>query len=234
MKITDKIAKVDGFLTNREATILHKLASQARKSGGVIAEVGSWKGKSTICLATGSQENHKIKVYAIDHHVGSEEHQKDGKIWTFEEFKKNIKDAKVEDVVLPVLKTSEDAAKDFDQPIELIFIDGDHSYEGVKRDFELWYPKVVEGGVIAFHDTVGWDGPRRLVNEEIFKGKNFKNARFSGSITYATKVSKTTNGDRIKNRGNLALKRIAEVTNSWKIPGPIRSLGGRIVGIIQR
>lgn len=38
--------------------------------------------------------------------------------------------------------------------IDFLFIDGDHSYEGVKRDFEMYGPLVREGGVIAFHDIV--------------------------------------------------------------------------------
>ena len=36
--------------------------------------------------------------------------------------------------------------------IDLLFIDGDHRYKGVKRDWELYYPLVREGGFIAFHD----------------------------------------------------------------------------------
>lgn len=38
------------------------------------------------------------------------------------------------------------------RPVDFLFIDGDHSYEGVKRDFELWSPLVRSGGLIAFHD----------------------------------------------------------------------------------
>lgn len=38
--------------------------------------------------------------------------------------------------------------------LDFLFIDGDHSYEGVKRDFEMYSPLVRKGGVIAFHDIV--------------------------------------------------------------------------------
>lgn len=37
-------------------------------------------------------------------------------------------------------------------PIDFLFIDGDHSYEGVKQDFEMYSPFVRPGGIIAFHD----------------------------------------------------------------------------------
>lgn len=43
--------------------------------------------------------------------------------------------------------------------IDLLFIDGDHSYEGVKRDFELYSPLVRPGGMIAFHDILPHSNP---------------------------------------------------------------------------
>ncbi len=39
-------------------------------------------------------------------------------------------------------------------PLDLLFIDGDHTYEGVRSDFEMYSPLVVEGGMIAFHDIL--------------------------------------------------------------------------------
>ena len=39
-----------------------------------------------------------------------------------------------------------------DQPLDYLFVDGDHTYEGVKRDFEMYGPMVKKGGLIAFHD----------------------------------------------------------------------------------
>jgi predicted O-methyltransferase YrrM len=38
--------------------------------------------------------------------------------------------------------------------VDFLFIDGDHSYEGVARDFEMYAPLVAKGGVVAFHDIV--------------------------------------------------------------------------------
>jgi predicted O-methyltransferase YrrM len=41
-----------------------------------------------------------------------------------------------------------------DGKVDFLFIDGDHSYEGVRRDFELYSPLVAPGGLVAFHDIV--------------------------------------------------------------------------------
>ncbi|MCD6099196.1 MAG: class I SAM-dependent methyltransferase [Candidatus Marinimicrobia bacterium] len=38
--------------------------------------------------------------------------------------------------------------------VDFCFIDGDHTYEGVKADFEMYSPLVKKGGIIAFHDIV--------------------------------------------------------------------------------
>jgi len=39
-----------------------------------------------------------------------------------------------------------------DGSLSLVYVDGDHSYEGVMKDIEFWLPKLAEGGVMAFHD----------------------------------------------------------------------------------
>lgn len=41
---------------------------------------------------------------------------------------------------------------DFDKVIDVIFIDGNHSYEGCKADIENWYPRIKENGIMLFHD----------------------------------------------------------------------------------
>jgi predicted O-methyltransferase YrrM len=40
------------------------------------------------------------------------------------------------------------------RPVDVLFIDGDHSYAGARRDFELYSPLVGTGGIIVFHDIL--------------------------------------------------------------------------------
>jgi len=73
--------------------------------------------------------------------------------------------------VIPVNSSSEKAAQMWNEkikkPVRLLFIDGDHSYEGVKKDFELWSGLVIEGGIIGFHDYMskGYPDVTRFVDE---------------------------------------------------------------------
>lgn len=49
-----------------------------------------------------------------------------------------------------------------DRQYDLIFIDGDHTYEGVKKDFELYLPFLKRGGAVIFHDIVDSQMHRNL------------------------------------------------------------------------
>ena len=60
-----------------------------------------------------------------------------------------------------------------DNSIDLIYIDGDHFYDGVKNDLEIWFPKIKKGGVFGGHDYSdyrGW-GVKKAVSE-FFQNKN--------------------------------------------------------------
>ena len=52
-----------------------------------------------------------------------------------------------------IKKLSSEAVRDVPDNIDFIFIDGDHSYNGIKTDWELWSGKLKKGGIIALHDT---------------------------------------------------------------------------------
>ena len=200
LTLTDNI---DGWLSVKERKFLYLLASSCKERGKIV-EIGSWKGRSTICLAKAlKDQNSNGKVYAIDPHVGSSEHNSnEQKVWTFEEFKKNISRAGVENYIVPIVKTSKDAATEFVGPVEFIFIDGAHEYELVKLDFDVWFPKVIDDGIMAFHDT-DWDGPKQLVREAIYLSNHFRNIKVIDSITYAQKVAKNSMWDKFRNRTSL-------------------------------
>lgn len=53
---------------------------------------------------------------------------------------------------------SYNASKSWKDPIDFLFIDGDHSYEGCLRDWQEWSPFVVKDGFVAFHDARVFQG----------------------------------------------------------------------------
>ena len=57
--------------------------------------------------------------------------------------------------VVPLQMTSEDAVNHIPDNLDMVYIDGNHAYEYVKKDIELYYPKVRAGGIIGGHDIEG-------------------------------------------------------------------------------
>ena len=74
------------------------------------------------------------------------------------------------------MELSEQTAANWSRPVDLVFVDGDHSVEGCRLDWELWSPHVAPGGAVVFHDARGGrpdgdglPGPTSVV-DELFRG----------------------------------------------------------------
>lgn len=121
----------------------------------VCVEVGSARGKSACFIGLALLRNAKGRLYAIDPHGGTDWNDTQSTD-TFALITENVRRAGVADRVEIVRKVSADARADIPQPIDMLFIDGDHSYEGVKADWDLFSPLVSPFGVVVFHDTL-WE-----------------------------------------------------------------------------
>lgn len=66
-----------------------------------------------------------------------------------------------------ILEDSIKASKKFkNNSLDLVFIDGDHSYEACLRDIDAWYPKIKKGGILAGHNfELRWFGVIKAVDE---------------------------------------------------------------------
>lgn len=236
---------IEGWLTAREGAVLHDLASRVDPTTAIV-EIGSWKGKSTVWLGAGSLAGSRARVFAVDPHVGSEgaeerlRQQPDGQaIWSLDQFRANIELAGVAEVVQPVVAFSHVAAADFERPVGLLFIDGDHSYEGVRRDLSSWLPRVVNGGTVAFHDTnvAIYPGVKRLVEEAVFRSRDFDQIRCVDSLLVARKVDCNSLLARLRNRCALVLRYPDDYAKQWRwglLPSPVRVRIRRIVEFFQR
>jgi MMP 1-O-methyltransferase len=164
---------IEGFLHEAEGYALMTLAARGPGNGAIV-ELGSFMGRSTCWLAHGTKSAFREKVTAVDHFKGSPEHQP-GEVFecatlkeegsTYPRFRANVEAAGLADYVEPIVASSEEAAASWHGPIRLLFIDGDHSYEATKRDFEVWSPFVVPGGIVAFHDVGNAPGVTQFYRE---------------------------------------------------------------------
>jgi len=182
-----RVRDVPGFLQEGEARFLGLLAAGA-PANGTIVEIGSFKGRSTVMLASMAKHYGLGPVVAIDPHTTTAptDPALEKGSSTFEEFVASLRAAGVESFVEVHRACSRDVAEGWKRPIRLLWIDGDHTYAGVKEDFQRFSPFVSSGGIVALHDALhGYEGPIRVFVEEILRSDRFGPAGFVKSIAWS-------------------------------------------------
>lgn len=116
-------------------------------------------------------------------------YKKGGYPSVLEFFLKMIKEVGLENNVTPFRGTSKEFVETISstQKFRMIFIDGDHSYEGVTKDIVLLSDLLIEGGIMCFHDYSPSRGVFRAVNEHIISSPNFSDFSCTGSMFIARK-----------------------------------------------
>lgn len=171
--LSNRFEGVEGFLQPFEGFALYWLAKHWPGVGRTV-EVGSFKGRSTCWLATASRDGDREKVVAVDHFRGSAENQAGGSHEdadivasgsTLGTMRATLERFGLTEWVDILVGSSADVSRGWSQPIRLLFIDGDHSYDGAKADFVAWSPFVVPYGLVVFHDVRTWPGVTKLFEE---------------------------------------------------------------------
>jgi hypothetical protein len=160
-----------GSISYNEWYLLYNLARQVK--GNTILEVGSYRGRSTVALGLGSINGNKVPVYAIEPHeeftgiLGNKFGYEDRGI-----FYKTMLTTSCYEVVRLINLSSEIISPQWNTKIGFLWIDGDHSYQAVKRDFESWRPHLENNSFIAFHDSIDAKlGPKKLIDELLKTGE---------------------------------------------------------------
>ena len=174
---------LEGWFWYEEAKIISLAILETRNLTGVIVEAGSYKGKSTITMASCTNDD----IYAIDPFM-----------WeggSVDDFKKNTYEYKN---IICIQDDAVNYGQSFNLPIKLLFIDCDHSYSLTKNIYETYLPLMIENGIILFHDSTtmdikledlisdeetnalisinqdAWIGPTKVLQEAQKKYENFE------------------------------------------------------------
>lgn len=142
-------------------------------AGALVAEVGSWRGRSTLVLA--SKLPPGARLFAVDTWAGVPDDPSQHEALyadagdVFGDFQANLSEWIRTGAVEPLRMTSIEGAAELARrfgpgSLDLVFIDADHRYEAVYADVLAYLPMVKAGGVIAGHDH-GWPGVARAVGE---------------------------------------------------------------------
>lgn len=143
--------------TEFDRDALGELIGNALRPRARMLEVGSWLGNGSTRTFVKHLLPQSGVLYCVDTWKGSANSARHQRIVrdfdVFSTFLGNIESYGGSGVVRPIMMTSRDAAEIFpDRFLDLVFIDGDHSYDAVREDILLWRPKVREGGILCGHD----------------------------------------------------------------------------------
>jgi len=131
-------------------------------------EIGVWNGENAFTILKVLKPK---KMYFIDPYESFDGFTRRWELGNdnYQKAKKNIKNAINGDKNINyefILSTSESAAEKVPDNLDFVYIDGNHNYEFVKMDIEIWYKKVRNGGIIGGHNfEPGFSGVARAVVE---------------------------------------------------------------------
>lgn len=156
--------QVTGFMPADEGRALHD-AALSYLDHGVGVEIGTYCGKSTVLLGAAAHARDSV-VYTVDHHHGSEEHQPGweyhdssmvdavtGRFDTLPTLRQTLDAAGLDDNVVAVVGKSTVVAMGWRTQLQLLFIDGGHSAEAARKDYDSWAKWVNIGGALIIHDV---------------------------------------------------------------------------------
>ncbi|MBS2537460.1 class I SAM-dependent methyltransferase [Catenulispora sp. NF23] len=192
-----------GFMPPAEGLALYEAAERAAKIGDLL-EIGTYCGKSTIYLAAAAATADRV-VVTVDHHRGSEEQQPGweyhdpelvdpevGLMDTLPTMRRTLHAAGVEDRVVAIVGRSPVVARLWNTPVGLVFIDGGHTDEHARGDYEGWAHHVAPDGVLVIHDVFpdpadGGQAPYRVYLRALESG-DFVEESVTGSLRVLRRV----------------------------------------------
>jgi predicted O-methyltransferase YrrM len=176
-----------GFLSEREGRFL-ALAAALAPAEGTILEIGSFKGKSTVGLASIARHFGLAPIVAVDPFTAPSTTDPDlsGAASSLGDFRNTIAAADLVDHVEVHEAFSSDLAIGWNRPIRFLWIDGDHTYRGTKTDIDLFREHLRDGAIVALHDALhDYEGPIRVFVEDVLGSDDFAACGFVGSIAWA-------------------------------------------------
>ena len=205
-EVTVAVADVEGWMTPGQARRLWTCARTVRP-GGQIVEIGSFRGRSMIVLASAAADG--VDLVAIDPHAGNDrgpqefEGYQDQAADDHEVFNANLAAAGVADRVRHVRKFSGEALGDVDGDIDLLYIDGAHRFGPARDDIARWSRRVRPGGDLLIHDSFSSIGVTAALVVSLFFGAQWRYLGRSESMTHYRREPLTT-GERVRNAARQA------------------------------
>lgn len=179
------VEQVEGWLSPDQALRLGHAATRV-PDDGLIVEIGSFRGRSTIVLARCAPAS--ARVVAIDPHAGNDRGPQE--LAGFAEaarsdraqFEANLERAGVRRRVTHLARFSHDALAEIAGPIDVLFVDGAHRYAPARDDIRDWGARVAPGGTLLIHDSFSSIGVTAAILRLLACGRRFRYVGRSRSL----------------------------------------------------
>jgi len=179
-------ADVDGWMSPDQARRLYNAAARTR-AGDRIVEIGSFRGRSAIVLASAAPDG--VRVYAIDPHAGNDRGPQELEGFAAEAaddhavFNANLARAGVADRITHLRMFSNVAHDEVDGEVAVLYVDGAHRYGPARADIRDWGARVERGGTMLIHDSFSSVGVTLAILRELAFGGRFRYVGRARSLT---------------------------------------------------
>jgi predicted O-methyltransferase YrrM len=179
-------SKIPTHVSRIELHTLLALSSRVPDQGRAL-EIGSYLGASTCYLAAGLA-GRGATLTCVD--TWQNETMPEGPRDTYDQFKRNVAPL---GKMIHILRSRSNqlTPADLPQDLELVFLDADHQYASVRSDFALVAPNVAPSGVIAFHDSLYFEGVSRVIGEALANG-DWRLAGCTGNLSWICRAAAVT------------------------------------------
>ena len=179
------VEDVPGWLTTAQARRLWELA-RVVTTDGTIVEIGSYRGRSAILLASAAPRG--ATIVAVDPHAGNDRGPRQFR-GTFDEgqedflaFRLNVEAAGVADRITHVRERSRNAHAAVSGEVDLLYVDGSHRYRDARDDISGWGRRVPQGGIVLIHDSFSSVGVTLALLRLLAFGAEFRYRGRTGTL----------------------------------------------------
>lgn len=233
----ESVEQVDGWMSPDQARRLYDAAAVTH-NGETIVEIGSFRGRSTIVLASAAPAG--VQIVAIDPHAGNDRGPQE--IDGFEAaaatdhdvFNANLAAAGVAERVRHIRSFSDVAHDEVVGELAVLYVDGAHRYAPARSDIREWGARVAPGGTLLIHDSFSSVGVTLAIVRELMFGSRWRYIGRARSLTEYRADLDGTWRSRVANSGRqlLALpwfmkNLLIKVLLTLKLGGALKKFTGR-------
>lgn len=231
------VRDVDGWMSRDQAERLYRAAA-ATHAGDTIVEIGSFRGRSTIVLASAAPAG--TDIVAIDPHAGNDrgpnelEGFAEAAATDHDIFNANLAAAGVADRIRHVRAFSDKAHADVTGELTVLYVDGAHRYSPARADIRDWGTRVAPGGTLLIHDSFSSVGVTLAILRELMFGSRWRYVGRARSLTEYRADLDGTPRSRVVNAARQAMQLpwfaknlVVKVMLTVRLGGVLKKVTGR-------